>query len=219
MTRDAGGCFVEAGALRGQRLAPAGAGALGVPAITHRTLPAAFYNRPALQVARDLLGMVLVRALPEGPMAGRIVEVEAYDGLDDAASHARSGSNGRAASMFGPPGHAYVYLIYGIHHCLNLVTGAPGYPAAILLRALEPLEGIGARTAGPGLLCRALGIDRALDGITLQGPELRIEDRGVTTPPDRIVARPRVGVGFAREPWATLPWRFYEAGNVHVSKR
>lgn len=219
MTRDAGDWQEKSDARREHGSVSGGAGTLGVQAIRHPPMPVAFYNRPALQVARDLLGMVLVRARPEGTMAGRIVEVEAYDGPDDAASHARSGSNGRAATMFGQPGHAYVYLIYGIHHCLNLVTGPPGYPAAILLRGLEPLEGIGARTAGPGLICRALDIDRALDGIALQGPELWIEDRGLATPSERVIARPRVGIAFAGEPWAMLPWRLYEAGNVHVSKR
>lgn len=219
MTRDAGAGHEGLGTCRAPVPVTGDAEAVIAQATSHVTLPVAFYNRPALQVARDLLGMVLVRVHRERTMAGRIVEVEVYDGPHDAASHARSGSNGRAATMFGPPGHAYVYLIYGMHHCLNLVTGPPGYPAAILLRALEPLEGIGARTAGPGLLCRALDIDRALDGAVLQGPELRVEDRGVATPPERIIARPRVGVAFAGEPWATLPWRFYEAGNVHVSKR
>lgn len=219
MTSVGGGWQGDTGQRQELGLATTGDGTLGAQATSHTALPVAFYNRPALEVARDLLGMVLVRDRPDGTMAGRIVEVEAYDGPDDAASHARSGSNGRAASMFGPPGHAYVYLIYGIHHCLNLVTGPPGYPAAILLRALEPLEGISARTAGPGLICQALDIDRALNGIALQGPELWIEDRGLATPPERVVTRQRVGVAFAGEPWATLPWRFYEAENLHVSRR
>lgn len=182
-------------------------------------LPVAFYDRPALDVARDLLGQVLMRAGVPGPLAGRIVEVEAYDGPGDAASHARFGSHGRASAMFGPGGTAYVYLIYGMHHCLNVVTGPPGYPAAILIRALEPLTGITGRTSGPGLLCRALDIDRSLDRASLQGPELWIEDRGLATPPESVVARPRVGVAYAGEPWATLPWRLYEADNRHISKR
>lgn len=189
------------------------------PAARPRRLPPTFYDRPALQVARELLGMVLVREGPAGRMAGRIVEVEAYAGLDDAASHARTGATGRARSMFGEAGCAYVYMIYGMHHCLNVVTGPIGYPAAILLRGLEPLAGIRSNTAGPGLICRALGIGRELDGTALQGPELWIEDRDRATSPERIVAGPRVGVSFAGEPWATVPWRFYEAGNQHVSKR
>lgn len=182
-------------------------------------LPRAFYDRPALAVARDLLGMVLVRDGPLGRQAGRIVEVEAYDGPDDRASHARSGPTGRARVMFGPPGHAYVYLIYGLHHCLNVVTGPPGYPAAILVRALEPLEGLSERTNGPGLLCRALAIDRRLDGADLTGPDLWLEDRGLAVPDAAVVARPRVGIHFAGEPWAALPWRLYERDNRWVSRR
>ncbi len=163
--------------------------------------------------------MCLVREGAQGRQAGRIVEVEAYDGPEDAASHARSGPNGRARTMFGPPGHAYVYLIYGIHHCLNLVTGPAGYPAAILIRALEPLEGIAGRTNGPGLLCRALAIDRSLDGADLTGDTLWLEDRGLPVRDEDVVERPRVGIAFAGEPWASQPWRLSERGNRWVSKR
>lgn len=170
-------------------------------------LPRVFYDRPALAVARDLLGMVLAHRGPSGGRAGRIVEVEVYDGPDDRASHARSGPTGRARAMFGPPGHAYVYLIYGLHHCCNVVTGPAGYPAAILIRALEPLDGLAARTSGPGLLCRALGIDRRLDGADLTGDTLWIEDRGLAVPEAAVVAGPRVGIAFAGEPWVSLPWR------------
>ena len=182
-------------------------------------LPRAFYDRPALAVARDLLGMVLAHRGPEGCRAGRIVEVEVYDGPDDRASHARSGPAGRARTMFGPPGHAYVYLIYGLHHCCNGVTGPVGYPAAILIRALEPLGGVDARTNGPGLLCRALGIDRRLDGADLTGDTLRIEDRGLSVPDADIVAGPRVGIAFAGEPWVSLPWRLSVRGSRWVSRR
>ena len=182
-------------------------------------LPRAFYDRPALAVARDTLGMVLVRDGPQGRQAGRIVEVEAYDGPEDAASHARSGPNGRARTMFGPPGHAYVYLVYGIHHCLNLVSGPAGYPAAILIRALAPLEGIAGRANGPGLVCRALAIDRSLDGADLTGDTLWLEDRGLVARDEDVVARPRVGIQFAGEPWVSLPWRLYERGNRWVSRR
>jgi DNA-3-methyladenine glycosylase len=190
----------------------------GTTGAGHR-LPRAFYDRPALVVAREALGMALVREGPHGRQAGRIVEVEAYDGPQDAASHARSGPNGRARTMFGPPGHAYVYLIYGVHHCLNLVTGPAGYPAAILVRALEPLEGIAGRTNGPGLLCRALAIDRTLDGADLTGTSLWLEDRSLPVRDEDVVACPRVGIAFAGEPWASQPWRLYERGNRWVSKR
>ncbi len=112
-----------------------------------RILPRDFYARPVHDVARDLLGALLVRILPRrgGRMtrlAGRIVEVEAYDGPDDLASHASKGRTRRTEVMFGEAGHAYVYLVYGMHHCLNVVTGPVGYPAAVLIRALEPVEGI-----------------------------------------------------------------------------
>ncbi len=186
---------------------------------TERKLPRAFYDRPALVVARETLGMTLVREGPRGRQAGRIVEVEAYDGPEDAASHARSGPGGRAAVMFGPAGFAYVYLIYGIHHCLNLVTGPEGYPAAVLIRALEPLTGIAERTNGPGLLCRALDIDRRLNGADLTGDTLYLEDHGLAVRDEDVVERPRIGIKFAGEPWISQPWRFYERGNRWVSKR
>ena len=178
-----------------------------------------FYDRPALDVARDALGMVLVWHGENGRRAGRIVEVEAYDGPADAASHARSGPGGRARVMFGPAGFAYVYLIYGIHHCLNLVTGAGGYPAAILIRALEPLEGIAGGTNGPGRLCKTLGLDRQHNGLDLAGDRLYLEDRGLPVRDGDLVARPRIGIKFAGEPWISQPWRFYERGNKWVSKK
>lgn len=185
-----------------------------------RGLPRAFYDRPALVVAREALGTVLVRVHPDGRrQAGRIVETEAYDGPEDAASHARSGFGGRARVMFGPAGYAYVYLIYGIHHCLNLVTGPPGYPAAVLIRALEPLEGIDGRTNGPGLLCRTLGIDRRVNGLDLTGDSLYLEDRRLPVRDENLVARPRIGIAFAGEPWVSQPWRFYEGGNRWVSRK
>jgi DNA-3-methyladenine glycosylase len=190
------------------------------PALTARPpVPQAFYDRPALTVARETLGMVLVRQGPAGRQAGRIVEVEAYDGPGDAASHARSGACGRAQVMFGPAGYAYVYLIYGIHHCLNFVTGPVGYPAAILVRGLEPLVGITERTNGPGLICRALAIDRRLNGIPLTSAELWLEDWGQSVANSDVVARPRIGIHFAGEPWASQPWRLYERDNRWVSKR
>jgi DNA-3-methyladenine glycosylase len=182
-------------------------------------LPRTFYDRPALTVAREVLGMVLIWHNVHGAQAGRIVEVEAYDGPADAASHARSGAKGRAAMMFGPAGYAYVYLIYGMHHCLNLVTGPEGYPAAVLIRALEPLEGIAGGTNGPGRLCRVLGLDRTHNGLDLAGDRLYLEDRGLPVCDEDVVARPRIGIAFAGEPWVSQPWRLYERGNRWVSKR
>ncbi|MGN6362940.1 MAG: DNA-3-methyladenine glycosylase [Thermomicrobiales bacterium] len=199
---------------------PGQPGSSSAPALATRPrLPRAFYDRPALTVAREALGMVLVRREPAGLQAGRIVEVEAYDGPGDAASHARSGVTGRARIMFGPPGYAYVYLIYGIHHCLNFVTGPVGYPAAILLRGLEPLARITERTNGPGLICRALAIDRCLNGADLTGDELWLEDWGRPVADVDLVARPRVGIKFAGEPSVSRLWRLYERNNRWVSKR
>ena len=159
-----------------------------------RRLGRSFFDRPALAVAEELLGKVLVRTTSEGVVAGRIVETEAYVGLEDRASHASRGRTERNAVMFGPPGHAYVYLVYGMHWCLNLVTEREGIPAAVLIRAVEPLEGVElmwrrrtkARrerdlTSGPARLCQAFAIDGALNGADLCGPgsELFVEGRGL----------------------------------------
>jgi DNA-3-methyladenine glycosylase len=180
-------------------------------------LPRSFYARPTLDVARDLLGMHLVRVLDGRRLAGRIVEVEAYMGPEDLAAHSARGRTARNEVMFGPPGYAYVYLIYGIWNCLNLVTRASGIPHAVLLRALEPLEGGADRTWGPGLLCRAMHIDRTLNGADLQGGELWLErPAGGGVPRERIVATTRIGVDYAGD-WAQRPWRFFEAGSPWVS--
>ena len=190
-----------------------------------------FYDRPALDVARDLVGRVLVHRRPEGLTAGRIVETEAYIGPDDRASHASRGKTRRNAAMFGPPGHAYVYLVYGMHWCLNLVTGPEGAPAAVLLRAVEPVEGIErmrarrtkARrdqqlTSGPGRLCQAFAIDGSLDGADLCAADstLYVEGRGRRA--GVLVTAPRVGVSYAGD-WADKPFRFYEDDCAFVSVR
>lgn len=159
-------------------------------------LPPAFYRRPTLEVARDLLGRELCRRLPDGRvLRGRLVEVEAYDGPSDRASHAHRGRTPRTAPMFEPGGIAYVYLVYGMHHCLNVVTGEGGFPAAVLLRAAEPpLAGLSA--SGPGRLCRAFGIDRSLDGCSLAGPAVWLEPGAPVA--DRSVQRTgRIGVQYA----------------------
>ena len=181
-------------------------------------LPREFYDRPTLAVARELLGCWLVHELPEGRREGRIVETEAYVGPDDLASHASRGRTARTEVMFGLPGRAYVYLIYGMHHCLNVVTEAVGCPAAVLLRALEPGSGVTLATNGPGRLCRALAIDRRHNGQDLVTGPLWIEQRGEAPTQEQIVAAPRVGVDYAGA-WAERPWRVLLADSPSVSVR
>lgn len=180
-------------------------------------LPAAFYDRDAAAVARELLGMRLAHRVEGVWRVGRIVETEAYVGPRDRACHSSKGRTKRNAVMFGHPGHAYVFLIYGIYHCFNTVTGPEGLGAAVLVRALEPLEGISGKTSGPGLLCKALGIDLRQNGMSLLGPELLICPPTCPEAVD-VVVRPRVGVEYAGE-WAAELLRFYIAGNAFVSKK
>ena len=176
------------------------------------------YARPTLAVARDLLGCWLVHELPDGRREGRIVETEAYVGPEDRASHASRGRTARTAVMFGPPGHAYVYLIYGMHFCLNVVTEAAGFPAAVLIRALEPGVGVALPTNGPGRLCRALGVDRRQNGQDLVTGPLWIERRGEAPADEQVATAPRVGVDYAGE-WAERPWRIFLVDSPHVSVR
>lgn len=186
---------------------------LGCPAIP---LPRAFYARDTRVVARALLGKLLVHRDGDVLRAARIVETEAYHGPRDLASHARFGRTPRAAIMFGPPGFAYVYLIYGRSHCVNVVTGPEGFPAAVLVRAAEPVAACQHATRGPGNLCRALGIRRERDnGRDLTGDELYVVDDGRGRP--RIVAGPRVNVDHAG-PWAARAWRYAIAGSPWVSR-
>jgi DNA-3-methyladenine glycosylase len=178
-------------------------------------LPRSFFARGTLAVARELLGMHLVHERGGRRQVGRIVEVEAYKGPADLAAHSSKGRTPRTEVMFGPPGHAYVYLIYGFWHCLNVVTAREGVPHAILIRALEPVEGIEGTTHGPGLLCKGLGIDRALNGADLLDGPLWIERPEPFRRP-RIVSGPRIGVDYAGE-WALKPWRFYDGDSPYVS--
>jgi DNA-3-methyladenine glycosylase len=181
-----------------------------------RRLPRAFFARDTREVARGLLGKVLVHLDGGVRRAARIVETEAYHGEEDLASHARFGRTPRAAVMFGRAGVAYVYLVYGMHHCANVVTGEEGFAAAVLLRAGEPLEGCLAEPRGPGKLCRALAIRRERhDRLDLSKGVLFVEDG--PPPGERIRTSPRVGVGFAGR-WARKPWRFYLEGNRWVSR-
>jgi DNA-3-methyladenine glycosylase len=198
-------------------------------------LPRKFYARPTLAVASDLLGKVLVHRMPAGIASGIIVEVEAYVGESDPACHAAPGPTKRNAPMYGPPGHAYVYLNYGVHPLVNVVTEPPQSPAAVLIRALEPLEGIPlmrrrrarSRTArhkkrttaisdhalckGPGNVTHALGITLKDTGIDLLGDKLYIEDRGHRI--ESISWSPRIGINVGTE----RHWRCYAEGHVCVS--
>jgi len=176
-----------------------------------------FYARPTLIVARDMLGKTLVHIGDDGiRRSGRIVETEAYVGPNDLASHARVGAKGRAAVMYGPAGVAYVYLVYGMHHCFNAVTETDGYPGAVLVRAIEPLANAD-RGAGPALVCRALQIDRGCSGLDLTNSKLFLEN-GPVIPDEQVRVGPRIGVAYAGE-WAAHPWRFWVADSAFVSRR
>lgn len=185
--------------------------------IVMQTLPAAFYDRDAEAVARDLLGKLLIRPIGPSVRIGRIVETEAYMGPHDLAAHSCRGRTPRTEVMFGPPGHAYVYLIYGMHHCVNVVTGPGNLASAVLLRALEPVLNLDTPASGPGRLCRALEIDRRLNGHNLAAGELIVAEPTEPDTPFEIAARPRIGVDYAGE-WAARPLRFYIAGNRYISR-
>lgn len=192
-------------------------------------LPLSFYDRDTVKVAKELLGKKLVRLMPDGRrLAGRIVETEAYIGVEDRACHAFNGRRAQSSLYLGA-GHSYVFLIYGMYECFNVVTRKRGDPQAVLIRALEPVEGIELMrenrvvkrdldlTSGPGKLCRALAIDRTLDAHVLVEPPLFIED-APRLAPAKIEASPRIGVDYAGEA-AAWPLRFHERGNPYVSTR
>lgn len=195
-------------------------------------LPLSFYRRPAEQVARDLLGRYLVRDLEGERLVVRVVESEAYLGAPDRASHAWGGRRTpRNESLYLAGGHAYVYFIYGMHFCLNAVTGGPGIGSAVLLRAGEPLLGLdrmaanrrlarpprpGDLAGGPGRLCHALAVDRSLDGVRLDRAPLLIT-AGDPPSAHEIAAGPRIGVAYAAKA-ATWPLRFAIRRNPHVSR-
>jgi len=198
---------------------------------TIKKLDNSFYDRPdVVRIARQLLGKVLVTELEGGRTSGRIVEVEAYNGVVDRASHAWSGRRTRRTEvMYREGGTAYVYLIYGIHHLFNVVTNKKDIPHAVLVRALEPLEGIPlmlkrtgkvkadhSLTRGPGNLSRAMGLATLHTGYSLYEGEIYIGDDGHRVRPAEIVATPRIGVGYAGQD-ALLPYRFFVKGNPYVS--
>jgi len=179
-------------------------------------------------VARELLGSMLCRCVDGLTLRGRIVETEAYVGEEDLACHARAGVTRRTEPLYGPPGLAYVYLTYGMHHLLNAVTEREGKPAAVLIRALEPIEGVEwmeeargvtARhllASGPGRLCQAFGLDLAWNRADLCEGELWIE-RGSAVPDRGVRTSPRIGCQNVPEPWASIPWRFYVEESPHVT--
>ena len=193
------------------------------------SFPRDFFLRPAPQVAPELLGCLLVRRWEGQRLAGVITEVEAYQGIEDQACHARAGKTARNAVMFGAPGRAYVYFTYGMHWMLNLVCGDEGVPAAVLIRAIRPVEGLEMMRQlrpnlagkpgwlnGPAKLTQALAIGRDQNGVDvcLEDGGLWIES-GITMPEAEVEATPRVGIGYAPEPWLSLPWRWvWKAGNV-----
>ncbi len=193
--------------------------------MSFKKLPREFFRRPTLKVAAELIGKVLVVNRNGRRMSGRIVECEAYIGEDDPACHARFGPTSRSAIMYGDAGYLYVYFIYGMYDMLNIVTEPTGRPAAILIRALEPIDGIefmqenrGVQghqrlTSGPGKLCRALAITTQDTGASVTGREFQVIDDGYR--PRRVATSPRIGIGAGHD----LLWRFYDAQSTFVSRK
>ena len=181
-----------------------------------------YYTRDVLEVAPSLLGKQLVRVWPDGSQSRYVIsETEAYRGEEDLACHARAGRTPRTEVMYGPPGHAYVYFTYGMHWLLNFVTEREGYPAAVLIRALLPTDGLeiiaerrGGQpskrwTDGPGKICQALAIDGVQNGMDIctQKSEILVED-DLIIPKFSVTTGPRVGLNTVPEPWKSIPWRF-----------
>lgn len=218
-----------------------------LPAQRLQRLDGSILDAPVETVAQALLGALIVRDSDAGRCVVRIVETEAYAGPEDRASHARAGRTPRASVMFGPAGRAYVYLVYGMHHCLNVVCGREGHAAAVLVRAVEPVEGVELMRlrrgtsagpdhrlgAGPARACQALDIDRTLDGIDLLSDRRlwlaspsparsattdTTTDAARGTVRPRIVAGPRIGVAYAGAEWAARPWRFGFCGHASLSR-
>jgi len=181
-----------------------------------RRLPRSFYDRDTIVVARELLGKCLVHVSRDVERVGRIVEVEAYLGPHDLAAHSSKGLTGRTEVMFGPPGHAYVYLIYGMYYCMNVVTESEGHASAVLLRAIEPIKNIKSRTCGPGLLCQAMRIDKRLNAHDLLSDNFYIA-APLNAEPLVIVKGRRIGVDYARH-WARRHLRFYIKDCPFVSR-
>ena len=192
-----------------------------VISVVNSPLPYNFYNRPTLTVARELIGARLIRVLDGVKLVGLISETEAYISQKDLACHAKAGLTARTAVMFGRPGHAYVYFTYGNHWMLNTVTEREGFPAAVLIRAIQPIEGVeimsarrsGRDTFGPGKLTQAMGITKSENGVDLTKTThgLWIE-AGLKVPNSLVTKGPRVGLNNTPEPWLSKPWRFLVRG-------
>jgi DNA-3-methyladenine glycosylase len=191
-------------------------------------LPRSFFSRPALAVARQLLGTRLVRLDNGERISGLIVEAEAYSGEDDLGCHCRHGRTPRTRVMYGPPGHAYIYFTYGMHWCLNFVAEQEGFPAAVLIRAIQPVEGlemIAARrgkqpqkhwTDGPAKICQALALDGASNGVDLCSPQALLWlEEGEPVPDEHVLATPRIGLNNVPEPWRSIPWRFLVKSGIN----
>ncbi len=176
-----------------------------------------FYENKTIEVAKALLGTYLVHIKEGVEYIGKIVEVEAYLGPHDLASHSSRGLTARTRVMFGPPGFAYVYLIYGMYHCLNVVTEKEGHAAAVLIRAIEPIQHIAGKTQGPGLLCQAMHITRSHNGADLLSEHLYIA-REPEASQYTLVKRPRIGVDYAQH-WAKKLLRFYIKDNLFISRK
>jgi DNA-3-methyladenine glycosylase len=195
-----------------------------------KKLERAFYERETLDVARDLLGKYLVHHTTDGKTVGKIVEVEAYVGVNDAACHAYNGKNTkRTKIMFGQGGHAYIYLIYGVYYCMNIVTNQEHYPEAVLIRALEPIDGLDIMQkrrktdnklnlcSGPGKMCNAMGISKSQNEMDLCGETMYLLS-GEVVPSEDIIATPRINIDYAEEA-REYPWRFIIKDNPFVSNR
>jgi DNA-3-methyladenine glycosylase len=181
-----------------------------------RKLPRSFYDRDTIVVARELLGKYLIHVERGVKRIGRIVEAEAYLGPHDLAAHSAKGLTERTRVMFGPPGHAYVYLIYGIYYCMNVVTESEGNGSAVLLRAVEPVKNVRGRSQGPGLLCKAMHIDNRLNAHDLLSDDFYIAEPAKAET-FVIVKRPREGVEYAGH-WAKRHLRFFIRGNPYISR-
>src|SRR3569833_1155799 len=208
------GCAIRTAASRpGQACTRAGT----IRSVTRAPkLPRSFYAPGTHDIARSLNGMHHEHDDGGIVRVGRIVETEAYMGPEDLAAHSSRGRTARTEVMFGEPGHAYVYFIYGFWYCLNVVTAAAGVPHAVLLRALESVSGFTDKTWGPGLLCRAMNIDKRLNGVDLLGDVLWLERPGGRRKSVLISSSRWIGVDYVGE-WAERPWRFFDSGASYVS--